>query len=446
MHTMLAPGDTVDLQHHRMTCTVEAFLGSGGQGEVYQVRTDGTEPGRRHALKWYFPRMATADQLAILDELVRQDAPNSRFLWPIDLARSASGDSFGYLMALRGSRYRGIVDLMDRSAQPAFRTIAVTGFQLADGFFELHAAGLCYRDISFGNVFFDPDTGDVLICDNDNVGIDGRSNATVRGTSGFMAPEIMCGEAMPSVATDLYSLSVLMFYLFLIHHPLQGRRELEQPFWDGSAMRLLFGEQPLFIFDEDDRSNEPVAGYHDNALVFWPIYPQFLRDLFMQAFTVGLRDPKNGRVRETVWRMAMVRLYDSIVYCGRCGAENFWDPEASGPLRCWNCASGVEVPPRLVLPDPAFLGGDMTVMLNLGAKLLPHHARIGRLDLGRPPIAEVVRHPSRPDVWGLRNLTGETWVATTPGGTVEEVRPQRSVTLAEGVRLQMGAVEATIRF
>ncbi|MGH8934119.1 MAG: protein kinase domain-containing protein [Egibacteraceae bacterium] len=155
--------------------------------------------------------MATKDQFAILEELVKEGPPNDRFLWPLDLATAAGRPGFGYLMPLRGNRYRGIVELMHRDVTPSFRATTITAFQLADGFWQLHASGLCYRDISFGNVFFDPERGDVLICDNDNVGIDGRSSASVRGTNGFMAPEIVRGEVIPNASTDLYSLSVLMF-------------------------------------------------------------------------------------------------------------------------------------------------------------------------------------------------------------------------------------------
>lgn len=40
------------------------------------------------------------------------------------------------------------------------------------------------------NLFFDPDTGDVLICDNDNVSANGVNHSSVYGTPRFMAPEM----------------------------------------------------------------------------------------------------------------------------------------------------------------------------------------------------------------------------------------------------------------
>ena len=40
---------------------------------------------------------------------------------------------------------------------------------LIDGFEKLHNAGFSYQDLNDGNFSIHPETGDVLICDNDNV-------------------------------------------------------------------------------------------------------------------------------------------------------------------------------------------------------------------------------------------------------------------------------------
>ena len=68
---------------------------------------------------------------------------------------------------------------MKRLVEPSFRALTTAGLELAHSFMLLHARGLCYRDISFGNVLFDPDTGSILICDNDNVATDGAGCVTV---------------------------------------------------------------------------------------------------------------------------------------------------------------------------------------------------------------------------------------------------------------------------
>ncbi len=341
-----------------MNCEVEELLGVGGQGEVYRVKL----AGKTMALKWYFQDSATPQQRQALGELVKRGAPNNKFLWPLELVGAPGYPEFGYIMPLREQHYHGIVDLMKRRVQVTFRSLATAGFHLADSYFQLHTRGFCYRDISFGNVFFDPKTGDVLICDNDNVTVDGSTIGGVLGTSRFMAPEIVRGEALPSTKTDLFSLSVLLFYLFMSHHPLEGKKEAEVSILDMAAQVKLYGHEPVFIFDPKDQSNRPVPNYQDNALIFWPLYPQFLRDLFTRAFTAGLKDPENGRVRENEWRSAMIHLRDSIFYCFKCNAQNFYDVDylhktGGTPSPCWKCKNAVMLPFRVRI-------GDNIIMLN----------------------------------------------------------------------------------
>lgn len=439
MNQLLTSGQKVQAEGSGIACKVGTFLGGGGQGEVYRATVGGSPV----ALKWYFPNQATAQQRRTLELLVKRGAPNNKFLWPIDLASAAGVAGFGYIMPLREARYKGIVDLMKRQIEPSFRTLTTAGLELADSYFQLHAKGLCYRDISFGNVFFDPDSGEVLICDNDNVTIDGSTIGGVLGTPRFMAPEVVRHEAMPSRATDLFSLAVLLFYMFLVHHPLEGQRELEIRCMDLPAMTKLYGTDPVFIFDPADTSNRPVPGYQDNAIVFWEIYPQFLRDLFTKAFTDGICDPQHGRIQETVWRDAMVALRDAILHCGHCGSENFYGVEtlrASGgkPGTCWACKHGLVLPPRIRI-------GSNVVMLNHDTKLYPHHTDSHQPYNFSQPTAEVARHPSDPNIWGLRNLSPERWVVTAVDGSTRDVEPGRSVTLAVGTKIHFGNAQGEIR-
>jgi DNA-binding helix-hairpin-helix protein with protein kinase domain len=111
----------------------------------------------------------------------------------------------------------------------------------------------------------------------------------------------------------------------MMHHPLEGKKELAIKCLDLPAMKKLYGTEPVFIFDPADDSNAPDPQHQRNPLAFWSIYPKFLRTLFTRAFTEGISDPQHGRVRESNWRAAMVRLRDSIIYCAHCNAENFHD-------------------------------------------------------------------------------------------------------------------------
>ena len=55
-----------------LTCQVDAFLGSGGQGEVYRATLVG---GQRLAVKWYYSAQATSEQRAALDALIKKGHP-----------------------------------------------------------------------------------------------------------------------------------------------------------------------------------------------------------------------------------------------------------------------------------------------------------------------------------------------------------------------------------
>jgi DNA-binding helix-hairpin-helix protein with protein kinase domain len=258
-----------------------------------------------------------------------------------------------------------------------------------------------------------------------------------------MAPEVVRGETAPGTQTDLFSLAILLFYMFLVHHPLEGKREASIRCFDLPAMNKLYGTDPVFIFDPQNDTNRPIPGYHDNALIYWKIYPSFLKDLFTRSFTEGIHDPQHGRVRESEWRAAMARLMDSILYCPHCGAENFYDSEAlkalGGSLApCWSCKKTVPLPPRMRI-------GKQVIMLNHDTKLFPHHVDVQRLYDFSQPVAEVQQHPKNPGVWGLKNLSGGRWVSTTTDGTVHDVEPGRSVTLAVGTKITFGIAEGEIR-
>ena len=338
MNQLLNSGEKVQMLPTELSYEVEKFLGGGGQGEVYRAKlVDGQGAGLLVALKWFFPHYLRQDLdlRARLERAVDNGPPSDRFLWPQELVQTADRPGFGYVMPLREDRFVGITDLVTRRAVPTLRALVTAGFELAHNYRQLHAKGFCYRDISFGNVFFDPESGEVRICDNDNVSVDDGGGGVIGGTARFMAPEIVRGEAGPSTQTDLFSLAVLLFYMLVNHHPLEGAREARIRCFDLPAMTRLYGTDPLFIFDPNDTSNRPLRGSHDNALALWPLYPRSVQSLFVRAFTDGLRDA-HMRVVESQWSSALIRLRDSIFYCQHCRAENFYDPGAlSDANTCW---------------------------------------------------------------------------------------------------------------
>lgn len=430
MSALLNPDQIVYTDTSFKPCIVKRLLGSGGQGEVYCALRQGVPV----ALKWYFPHQATIEQRRAIQTLIRLGPPNNRFLWPMEMVSIPGKPGFGYLMPLRDPRCKSIIDLMKRRAEPSFHTLITACIELTHSFLQLHSKGLCYRDVSFGNVFFNVETGAILICDNDNVAINGEKRSGVMGTPRFMAPEVVRDEADPDTQTDLFSLSVLLFYLLLVHHPLEGEKENEIKCLDFVAMKRLYGEDPLFIFDPKDSSNFPVIGLHDNAIIFWNLYPRNIRRLFTRAFTEGLHHPER-RVRESEWRSALGVLRDSIIVC-ECGEENFHCSEKSAdrngnPGLCWSCNQLLTVPLSLK-------AGRSRVMLNPNTCLYRFHLTgMGSYDFTEP-IGRMNQNPMNPSQWGIKNMTQSDWTMLTPEGSARTVPPGKSFPLEAGVKVDFG--------
>lgn len=411
------------------------LLGSGGQGEVWFAHLEGKDV----AIKVYHRHTATTAQFSVLERLVKAGPPARYFLWPLAIVDDEATGTFGYVMELREARFRTSEDFMARRVEPSFRALLTAAWQLADGFLQLHSQGLCYRDISFGNVFLDPNTGDIRICDNDNVDISGSPTGGVLGTPRFMAPEVVRrGEGVPSDQTDRYSLAVLLFYLLMGGHPLDGARESKIRCLDIPALEKLYGFDPLYIFDPIDVSNAPVRGIHDNPIAFQLVYPPAIRALFERSFTEGLHYP-NNRVRESEWRKAFFRARDSIQYCTECQTENFYDAEAlrsSGSQTCWSCQHALTLPPRIRI-------GNDIVLLNHDTRLYAHH--VGQVGGIEEAIAEVVRNPQNPGLFGLKNLTLEAWTITKPDGGIVDVPPGKAAPILQGNKINFGPATGEIR-
>lgn len=419
--------------------TVKKLLGAGGQGEVYDV-----ESGKAHyALKWYFKGSANARQKKSLETIIAKGAPDHTFLWPMELVVPAKSDVFGYVMPLRPKNYKSIVDLMKNKAQPTFYTLCRTAFNTAKSYQKLHAMGAKYQDISFGNLFFDEDTGDVLICDNDNVSFEGSKPGDVLGTPGFMAPEIVKGVAegkdvKPSRNTDLYSLSVLLFYLFMVHHPLEGRLEASIKCMDMAARIKLYGTDPVFIYDPDNKTNRPVKGYQQNALTYWPIYPEKLRQMFTKAFTEGLTKP-NKRVTEPQWMDLFANMMSGTMLCPKCGARVFYDMdlESKGAAHtCWNCQNPMQVPAKIII-------GKNVVLLNQDTRLKHHHV-YGDYDMDTC-VGSVVQNPRNPNLWGIRNEDTVNWTYEKADGTQIPIEVGRTAGIASGVKIHFRDVVGEFR-
>jgi len=429
----IAATDVVRLAASRQVLRIGRLLGAGTQGLVYEVAA--RDVGRALALKWYRPGSASTGQFNRISRLLALGAPGRAFLWPIDIARTDDRRSFGYVMPARDPRFESLASLMNARVQVPLEVVCRAAANLSDAFLALHASGLCYADISFGNLFVDPHSGDIQICDNDNVCVDG-DRSDVLGTPYFMAPEIVRGEAVPSIVADRHALAVVLFYLFMRHHPLFGAREHALADLTPDSLRTLLGDRPLFIFDPDDRSNRPVSTVQDNPIIIWPALPGYVRDLFTTAFTVGLRDPEVGRVTESQWRSAMRRLGDLVRRCPACGSQQFYDATRPGA----ECA---QPDCRATLPAPALLVTHTTAVLEAGKAIHRRHFAPVRDEKTDIVIGNVIRHPETGMI-ALRNASSKRWLLHRDDRPDAKVEPGMAVTIRAGMSISVDGIKGQL--
>ncbi|MBM5797912.1 MAG: protein kinase family protein, partial [Cyanobacteria bacterium K_Offshore_0m_m2_072] len=189
---LLPVGETLPFRGLSGPLTIVAGLGGGTQGQVFEV----IYAGEHLALKWYFPSFLPRDPELEqrLGQSIRVTAPSDDFLWPMALLKASDDEALaayrgvpnlGYLMPLRPAAFVSAFDHISGRVDVSLQNALRACFHLAEGFHALHSNGLCYKDVSLGNLFLKPDEGSILICDNDNVDIHGRGQTAVLGTPGF---------------------------------------------------------------------------------------------------------------------------------------------------------------------------------------------------------------------------------------------------------------------
>jgi DNA-binding helix-hairpin-helix protein with protein kinase domain len=413
-------------------------LGQGSQGQVFEVAV----AEELLALKWYQPGFLDRDPglAERLTESIRRGAPNADFLWPLALLRpptglpGKAGSGFGYLMPLRPSGFRGAVDHAAGRLTISLQNVLRSAFFLARGFHALHSRGLCYKDVSLGNLFLDADRGRILIGDNDNVEVSGRGGGAVVGTWGFMAPEVALGRARPDGGSDLFSLAVLLFHLLTRSDPFKGALERAIPCLDLPSRRRLYAEEPVFVFDPRDSRNRPDPIEHAGALLTWPLYPRAVQELFERSFAEGLHDPA-CRPLTGQWCQQLAACLDQRRLCPHCGEENLLDVRRAG--LCRSCAAALPSPMRL--RTAAGL-----VAVAAGNELQPHHLDPLVAEDLEQPLARVVAHPQRPQVLGLRNLSPHPWTLTAVGGEAITVSPGETANISQAITVLTPEGEITI--
>lgn len=401
-------------------------LGEGGQGVVYKVNYN----GKPLALKWYFGnKLNNADKFyRNIQNNIKQGTPTGAFLWPLEITEYFEG-SFGYLMELRPPEYKDFsLFLLAKVHFANIEALINTALCITNGFRELHNRGYSYQDLNDGNFFVNPKTGDVLICDNDNVAPYGE-NLGIAGKCRYMAPEVVMGQKRPDSHTDRFSLAVVLYMLLFLNHPLEGKRTM-CPCLTEELERKFYGSDPVFVWDPANDANRPVRGVHTNEIKLWPLYPAFVRKTFEKAFSheVMVGNDTTHRVIEKEWQEVFTTLRDLTIKCS-CGSETFIDPSQQS-CRCINCGKSIERPPILKVKK-------YHAALAPGKKLYACHVQYDSDDF-KEAKGEVISSRNNPSLLGLRNDSNNTWEAILPNGSSKGYPNSQVIKLGKGIKINFG--------
>ena len=406
--TELKKGDRINLTNGGYV-TIVKELGRGGQGIVYLVKLNGEEK----ALKWYI-NPPEKDFYKNLQNNVIQGAPSDAFLWPEYLTERQKG-SYGYVMKLRPQGYYEFGNyLLAKKSFKSYSAMLAAAMKICNGFMLLHRYGYSYQDLNDGNFFINPNNGDVLICDNDNVMAHGESSG-ILGKARYMAPEVVAGNR-PDKYSDRFSLAVILFMLFYANHPFEGNRVVACPCMTEKYEKQFYGSEALFIYDPKDNRNAPVPGIHQNVIRRWPVFPSILRETFIKEFSQeNLKNPPE-RMLEQKWESLINSLRDSLVICPHCKEETFLESDD----KCMNCKKRIE--------NKAYLKmGNRKLLLTPGTHLY--------IDNDNIPDCLVEVNPADKSMLLIKNISPNAWTAETPSGKLKIVQPNECAPVKNGIKI-----------
>ena len=422
----LKAGTKLELENNAGTIEIIKKLGEGGQGTVYRVNYLGQEK----ALKWYKKNVFT-DIESFRKNLmnnIREGAPTENFLWPIALTKFHDG-TFGYIMDLRPQGYHEFTDFLNRRTEfVSIDTMLKAAIHIVDSFRMLHNKGFSYQDLNDGNFFIDPKSGNVFICDNDNVSQFG-DNSGIAGKCRYMAPSVVVGRKQPDKRTDQFSLAVVLFMLLLRNHPLEGEKVQSKAVLTEQRQKKYFGESPVFIADPNDPSNRPVKGVHNNFINRWPQIPEYIQSAFTKAFSKEVMCSDKIGITEKEWLQLLLRFRSEVNICPNCGRETRYYKDNMSCICCkkpiqhfgWILTPYYKIP---LFPKKEIVEGYITDSYDNGES---------------SNVIGVVSFNKTHTKVALQNKDSESWRIGS-----ESVQPEGRILLAKGLKFRLKKEEIEI--
>lgn len=413
---------------------IKKKLGEGGQGCVYLVRDT---QGQDWALKCYHNDMG-AQFFDNLEHNASIKTLPKAFLWPKSVA-VFQGERCGYIMPLAPDGYYdfGRKYLANskggNSPEAIFQSFAAklqAAINICNGFYHLHMNGLSYQDVNPGAFLINPQTGDVKICDNDNVCPNNKSITGIIGLPRYIAAEVLNGSK-PNINSDKMSLAILLYRLFMLDHPFEGKGTLQCPCLTADLEKAMYGDKAIFAHDRDNDKNRPHPTIHSNSTVFWPYCPDSLQKAFQKALSHDAITNPNSRMGDNEWKTLFLQLRrDLMVYQSNKADVDFLS-DGITPAN----------PRHLEAPEPhcrlSFKDGSEYFiskhkLLYLKDEMVPIASCVGRKkNDGTSEIA-------------LRNISNSKWNVKTASGKIHEIPNGEVLPLRKGMQVHFSGSDSCI--
>ena len=412
------------------TLVIKDFLGDGGQGEVYLAECN----GNNFALKVYKDEVSPDFRYNLKNNIDR-GSPSNSFLWPQKLL-DFGDNKIGYLMYLRPKNYVSFVSYLTGTNKFKSRQVMLKWcIELCLAFKRLHEMGYSYQDLNDGSFFLDPNTGDLLICDNDNVTAD-KHNLGILGKMRYMAPEIVRGDKnsngdtqMPDVHSDRFSLAIILFMALCLGNPFEGERLKNYDIIDEQAEYEMFGQNPVFVYHKTDRSNRPIRGYHSSVLKRWAYIPLYVKEAFHRTFVDGLVDRENGRTTEIEWLKLLTKYRDELITCPHCGYEYIVGFSEKKKLdQCPACG-------KLTKEFCTLNVGRNIIALELGKKLYLNHIDKYTSTYNQA-IGVVVSNKNNPMLWGIKLALSNVVEIKDANGTIKQIAGNGVIPIVNNLKIK----------
>lgn len=244
----------------------------------------------------------------------KQENPFSWLLWPSDFFEGADG-TFGYITDQIPSEFIPLKDYLNNSKRLKNWSVSCTAaLELTWIFYSLQIRGYRFLNMTNGDIFINGTTGRVILSGAE--WLEAQENTTWqigKEISLLAHPLYFLRKKQPDRITDEYLLSVLLFEILCLQHPLEGHEVARCPILREDGLNRFYGTEPLFVFDRENDKNRPVKGVHLNVTRRWNYCPDCLKDKFYYAFSQSALTKGKETVCMSSWYSVLDYVRSSVL-------------------------------------------------------------------------------------------------------------------------------------